>query len=298
MKGAAAFCLDYLVEGPDGYLVSAPSTSPENVYITSDGYHGATLYGGTADHAMIRELFLDLIEATKVLQTDDELRARLESTLKKLYPYQIGKKGNLQEWYHDWEDDDPHHRHISHLFSIYPGHSITPSTTPDLMKAARRSLELRTNNGTGWSISWKISLWARLLDGDMALDAIKKLFNYIGTEEGVQYHGGGTYPNLMDAHPPFQIDGNFGGTAGIAEMLLQSHEGVIHLLPALPSEWKTGKVTGLRARGAVTVDIEWKDAKLVEAAITPDFDGSYMVKFGDKVQTVETKKGIRQTIKF
>jgi alpha-L-fucosidase 2 len=207
MKGAAQFCLDYLVEGPDGYLVTTPSTSPENDYITDGGYVGATFYGGTADHAMIRELFMDLIEATKVLNKDPELRKTLEETLEKLYPYQVGQKGNLQEWYHDWEDKDPHHRHISHLFSIYPGHSITPGTAPDLMEAARKSLELRTNNGTGWSISWKISLWARLLDGDMALDAIKKLFNYIGTEEGVQYHGGGTYPNLMDAHPPFQIDG-------------------------------------------------------------------------------------------
>ncbi|MEQ9099531.1 MAG: glycoside hydrolase family 95 protein [Imperialibacter sp.] len=298
MKGAAQFCLDYLVEGPDGYLVSAPSTSPENDYITDKGYVGATFYGGTADHAMIRELFIDLIEATKVLNRDEDLRKELESTLDKLYPYQVGQKGNLQEWYHDWEDKDPHHRHISHLFSIYPGHSITTNSTPDLMKAARRSLELRTNNGTGWSISWKISLWARLLDGDMALDAIKKLFNYIGTEEGVQYQGGGTYPNLMDAHPPFQIDGNFGGTAGIAEMLLQSHEGVIHLLPALPSEWKSGKITGLRARGAVTVDIEWKDGKLVSAVISPDYDGEYTIRFGDKMQTIAAKKGSRQSIKF
>ncbi len=298
MKGAALFCLDFLVEGPDGYLVTAPSTSPENDYITDTGYTGATFYGSTADLAMIRELFLDLIEASKILNKDVEFRKQLEGTLEKLYPYQVGKKGNLQEWYHDWEDKDPHHRHISHLFSIYPGHSITPSTTPDLMEAARRALELRTNNGTGWSISWKISLWARLLDGDMALDAIKKLFNYIGTEEGVAYHGGGTYPNLMDAHPPFQIDGNFGGTAGIAEMLLQSHEGTIHLLPALPSEWSSGKITGLRARGAVTVDIEWKDGKLSSAIIAPDFDGEYIVKYGEKMRLVNARKGTKQQIKF
>lgn len=298
MKGAARFCLDYLVEGPDGYLVTAPSTSPENLYVTDKGYTGATFYGSTADLSMIRELFTDLIKASTILGRDEAFRSELQQALDRLYPYQVGKKGNLQEWYHDWEDQDPHHRHVSHLFSVYPGSSITPTATPELTKAARRSLELRTNNGTGWSISWKVSLWARLLDGDMAWDAIKKLLNYIGTEEGVQYQGGGAYPNLMDAHPPFQIDGNFGGTAGIAEMLLQSHEGVIHLLPALPSAWPDGKVTGLRARGAVTVGIEWKDGQLSSATLTPDFDGEYTLRYHEQTKKLKLVKKTSQTITF
>lgn len=298
MKGAAEFCLDYLVEGPGGYLVSAPSTSPENRYVTDDGYTGAVFYGGTADHAMIRELFNALIEAGVILGRDREFLAQLEAALMKLYPYQVGSKGHLQEWYHDWEDEDPNHRHVSHLFAVYPGKSITPSSSPELMKAARKSLELRTNNGTGWSISWKISLWARLLDGDMAYDAIKKLLNYVGTEEGTQYHGGGTYPNLMDAHPPFQIDGNFGGTAGIAEMLLQSHEGVIHVLPALPAEWKEGSVKGLRARGGYTVDFAWKDGKLTETTVTPDFDGRFRIRYGAEAINLKGKAGIAQTTTF
>jgi alpha-L-fucosidase 2 len=296
MRGASIFCLDYLVPAPDGYLVTAPSTSPENLYITDSGYTGACLYGSTSDIAMIRELFNNMLQAASIAG-DDELGSQIRQKLDALPPYRIGKRGNLQEWYHDWDDQDPRHRHLSHLFGLYPGHSISPEIDPEIFQASRRALELRTNNGTGWSIAWKIGLWARLLDGDMALDAIDKILYPVMLEGSEEYHGGGTYPNLFDAHPPFQIDGNFGATAGIAEMIIQSKVNEITLLPAIPAAWPNGKVSGLRARGGYTVDISWKNAELQEAVIVPDQNGPFSISYGNKIIDLAGNKGEKVTFR-
>ncbi len=298
IKGAAQFCLDYLTEDQNGHLVTAPSTSPENLYVMPNGYKGATFYGATADMAMINELFHNIIKASEIIETDAEFIHKVKQTQSKLAPYKTGKKGQLLEWYHDWDDADPKHRHVSHLFGLYPGRSITMAQTPELSKASKRSLELRTNNGTGWSIAWKIGLWARLRDGAMSFDAIKKLLTYYNTDNSTNYHGGGTYPNLFCAHPPFQIDGNFGALAGISEMLLQSHHEVIDLLPALPKAWKTGNIKGLKARGGYTVDIYWNDGKLEKASVTPDYDGPFEVKYKDKTMTLEGQQGKITQVRF
>ena len=261
LKGAAEFCLDWMIE-KDGELITSPSTSPENKFITDKGVHGATLYGGTADLAMIRECLTDAAKAARLLG-DKTFAARAESAVSRLRPYHIAADGHLQEWYYDWADEDPQHRHQSHLFGLYPGHHILPGS-PEA-DAAAKSLEIKGFETTGWSCGWRVNLYARLGDGESAYRMYRRLLQYVSPDNyqgSDARRGGGTYPNLLDAHSPFQIDGNFGGCAGVIEMLIQSTEDTVTPLPALPSAWKSGYIKGVRTRTGQTIDVVWKNGKV------------------------------------
>ncbi len=263
LKGAAQFCLGYLTE-KDGQLIPSPTTSPENLYRTPDGYLGRTLYGSTSDLAITRECLTDALLAARELG-DEEFAARVEAVLPRLRGYHTGADGALQEWYHDWEDWDPRHRHQSHLIGVYPGHQIAAGTP--LAQAALQSLEMRGFETTGWSCGWRVNLYARLGDGENAYRMYRRLLRYVspdGYKGADARRGGGTYPNLLDAHSPFRIDGNFGGCAGVIEMLVQSTPDQVKALPALPAAWPSGHIKGIRTRTGQTVDLRWKDGKVTK----------------------------------
>ncbi|MBQ9677456.1 MAG: glycoside hydrolase family 95 protein [Prevotella sp.] len=296
MKGAADFCQNWLV-AYNGELITAPSTSPENEYVTDKGYHGMTCYGGTADLAIIRELLGAVVAAGPLC--GDQV-ATYRKTLGRLHPYTIGKDGDLNEWYYDWQDWDPKHRHQSHLIGLYPGSHLE---APELQEAAKQTLIQKGDETTGWSTGWRINLWARLKNGEKAYQIYRKLLTFTDAQddqrEGTR-HAGGTYANLMDAHPPFQIDGNFGGTAGVCEMLMQSRlltaKGkqpitLIELLPALPKEWKDGKVSGLCARGGFEISFEWKDGKVRSATIKAKKAGPVTLLYNSQQKTLRLKAG-------
>lgn len=270
IKSSANFAVDYLWHKPDGTYTAAPSTSPE---------HGPVDQGATFVHAVVREILLNAISASKVLGVDARERKQWEQVLEKLVPYQIGRYGQLMEWSTDIDDPKDEHRHVNHLFGLHPGHTVSPITTPELAKASRVVLEHRGDGATGWSMGWKLNQWARLQDGNHAYLLFGNLLK------------NGTTDNLWDTHPPFQIDGNFGGTAGVTEMLLQSHMGFIQLLPALPDAWKDGSVSGLCARGNFIVDIAWKDGKLTEATLLSKAGEPCIVKYADKEVKLKTQKG-------
>lgn len=292
LRGAAEFCMNWLIE-KDGQFITSPGTSPENKYIAPDGFIGATSYGNTSDLAMTRECLLNAREAARTLATDKDFIRNIDRTLARMLPYRIGKKGNLQEWYHDWDDQDPQHRHQSHLFGLYHGHHISTYATPDLARACARTLEIKGDKTTGWSTGWRVNLYARLKDSKNAYHIYRKLLNYISPDnyKGKDARrGGGTYPNLLDAHSPFQIDGNFGGCAGVIEMLMQSDTNSITLLPALPDEWAEGKVSGICARGGFTVSMTWKDKAVKSLTVTSRQGGTTTLHFNGKRKTVRLKK--------
>lgn len=261
LKGAAEFCIDYLVE-KNGELIPSPTTSPENIYVTPSGYCGSTLYGSTSDLAIIRECLTDASAAAELLG-DKDFTQEIQAVLPRLHGYEIGADGALQEWYHDWRDRDPRHRHQSHLIGAYPGHQITAGT--ELGNAAMKTLEIKGFNTTGWSCGWRVNLYARLGDGEGAYKMYRRLLRYVSPDnysgEDAR-RGGGTYPNLLDAHSPFQIDGNFGGCAGVIEMLVQSTPDGVKALPSLPSAWPEGYIKGVRTRTGEIVDLTWKDGKV------------------------------------
>lgn len=283
MRGAAEFFTQFLIKDPKtGYLISTPSNSPEN---------GGLVAGPTMDHQIIRALFRSCIEASEILKTDQEFAQKLKEMLPQIAPNKIGQHGQLQEWMEDLDDPANKHRHVSHLWAVYPGNEINWQQTPDLMKAARQSLIYRGDDGTGWSLAWKINFWARFLDGNHAYDMVKLLFRPVQIENTVYVNGGGSYTNLFDAHPPFQIDGNFGAPAGMIEMLVQSQLNEIAILPALPDALPAGKISGVCARGGFELTFSWANGKLQKLEVLSKAGQNCKLHYGDKLIEIPTEKG-------
>jgi alpha-L-fucosidase 2 len=296
MKGAAQFFNSVMIEESEhSWLVTAPTSSPENSFYLPDGRIASVCMGPTMDIQIITELYQNVIASAELLNIDKEFCDILKNALTKFPPMQISKGGYLQEWLKDYGEPEIHHRHVSHLFGLHPGRLITKSKTPELYDACKMSLERRGDEGTGWSRAWKINFWARLHDGDRAYKLLKNLLQPAINGDRV---GAGTYPNLFCAHPPFQIDGNFGGTAGIAEMLLQSHDGFIEVLPALPSAWKDGHFKGLCAENGAVVDCYWKNGEVEKIKIKSKIGGTYNIMMPDgSVKEIKLKKNQSKIIK-
>ncbi|PWJ55550.1 alpha-L-fucosidase 2 [Dyadobacter jejuensis] len=281
LKEASLFWMDYLTKDAQGYLISSPSYSPE---------HGGISMGATMDHQIAWDLLSNTYKATQILNTDAAFAAQIKEVKDRIQPNQIGSWGQLQEWKEDKDDSTSRHRHVSHLYGLYPGYQISPNSSPDLAQAAKVTLNARGDEGTGWSLAWKINFWSRLLDGDRAYQLFHNLLKPVDQAGVNMSNGGGSYANLLCAHPPFQLDGNMGATAGIAEMLLQSHNEVIHLLPALPSAWPDGEMKGLKARGNVTVDQKWEDGQLVQVRLVAQETGTYTIQYKALVKEIRLTK--------
>ncbi|MDD4451581.1 MAG: glycoside hydrolase family 95 protein [Proteiniphilum sp.] len=293
LASAAQFFLSAMIAEPkNGWLVTAPSSSPENgFYMPGSRDQVFVCMGPTMDVQIIHELFSNTLSAAGILGIEDETTSQISETLPKLPPMQISPKGYLMEWLEDYEEADPQHRHVSHLYGLHPSNQISPYTTPELAAAARVTLERRGDGGTGWSRAWKVNFWARLHDGNRAYKLLKSLMEPALPMNTTKYdgQGSGTYPNLFCAHPPFQIDGNFGGTAGIAEMLIQSQDGYINLLPALPDAWKSGNFKGLRVRGGAEVDVSWSNKQIASVTLRATTDNRFKLKVPDGATSIHHK---------
>jgi alpha-L-fucosidase 2 len=303
MKGAAEFWMSQLVEGDDGKLITSPSSSPENNFVTDKGVRGEICEGATMEKSIVWDLLSNTAQAAATLGIDSEFREKVEATRDRIRPPQIGKHGQIMEWGGDWDNPNDQHRHVSHLFALHPGREIHPLSTPALAEAAKVTLKQRGDDGTGWSLAWKINFWARLREGDHALKLMSNQLRYTEQLKTVMQGAGGTYPNLFDAHPPFQIDGNFGFVSGVNELLLQSHDlyvdpkfpnedrYYIDLLPALPSEWSTGEIRGMRARGGFTLDLAWKAGQLSAVTLRSEKGGPTRIRYAGRVLELKLAPG-------